>query len=343
MSRLQRVKRRLVREAVQANVDDLTGALLRRRRRAAARGRRLRQLAALAVPVALVSLYFVASAFGLRLPTWPQTRAAAAAGVRAAGSQAALAPTPAIDPATLDRVRPISREVFPLPVRKIVLDPGHGGENTGALGPDGMMEKALTLDIATRLEELLRQQSFEVELTRREDSAISLEERAQFANRLQGVIFISIHLNWIDIREVRGVETYYLGQTDDPYLTELAANENRGSGYSLADFRQLLERVYVSARQDESNHLASDVQRSLYGALRRISPNLQDRGVKRAPFVVLTGTEMPAILAEVSCLSNEEEARLLKLPEYRDYIAEALFQGIHTYARRLTGGTEWGT
>jgi len=344
--RLQRVKRKVLREVVQVNVADLSGAP-GGRRRGASRRRLLRDLAIVAVPVGLFTTYLLASmsgtpgsvaSMGGLLPSAEAPAAPAAVGTAAASWPPAEGITiPA------DGVRPLSREAFPLPVRKIVLDPGHGGINSGASGPDGLLEKDLTLDISLRLEKLLVEEGFAVDLTRRSDLAISLEERAVFANRERGDIFVSVHLNWIDIREIRGVETFYLGPTDDPYLTELAASENRGSGYSLADFKQLVEQVYANARQDDSERLASEVQRSLYTALRRISPNLRDRGVKRAPFVVLTGTEMPAILAEVSCLSNEDEARLLKLPEYRDYIAEALFQGVHTYARRVAGGIDWGT
>jgi N-acetylmuramoyl-L-alanine amidase len=346
--RLQRVKRKVLREVVQENVADLKGTL-GRRRRTASRRRLLRDLAIVALPVGLFTTYLLASMSGVSGPIGSSgvrgllPPAESASGPVAPGT--APASWPPIDGVTVpaDEVRPLSREAFPLPVRKIVLDPGHGGINSGASGPDGLLEKDLTLDISLRLEKLLLEEGFAVDLTRRGDEAISLEQRADFANRERGDIFVSVHLNWIDIREIRGIETFYLGPTDDPYLTELAASENRGSGYSLADFKQLVEQVYANARQDDSKRLAAEVQRSLYSALRRISPNLRDRGVKRAPFVVLTGTEMPAILAEVSCLSNEDEARLLKLPEYRDYIAEALFQGVHTYARRVTGGIDWGT
>jgi N-acetylmuramoyl-L-alanine amidase len=123
-----------------------------------------------------------------------------------------------------------------------------------------------------------------------------------------------------------------VGPTDDPFLNQLAASENRGSGYSLGDLRQLLDRIYAGVRQDNSRRLAEVVQRSLHRSLGKVNPQLGDRGVKSAPFIVLLSTEMPAILAEVSCLSNEEEARLLTKPLYRQYIAEALAQGLRSYA-----------
>ena len=139
------------------------------------------------------------------------------------------------------------------------------------------------------------------------------------------------------------METYYLGPTDDPYLTALAASENRDSGYSLADFRRLLEGVYADVRQGESRDLARAVQAELLRTLRDRSPGLEDRGVKTAPFLVLVSTQMPAILAEVSCLSNEEEARRLAEPDYRQQIAAALHAGIRAYARTLDAAAQKGS
>jgi N-acetylmuramoyl-L-alanine amidase len=129
-----------------------------------------------------------------------------------------------------------------------------------------------------------------------------------------------------------GMETYYLGPTNDPSLTKLAAAENTGSGYSMADLRKLLDGIYADARRDESLQLASTVQQQLFRQLRGDDPGLSNWGVKRAPFVVLVATDMPAVLAEVGCISNDKEAVMLGRPEYRQKIAEALFHGIHAYA-----------
>lgn len=227
--------------------------------------------------------------------------------------------------------RPMDMRAFPLAVRRIVLDPGHGGEDFGTVGGE-LAEKALTLDIAQRLERLLEEDGLEVEMTRREDRAISLKDRAAQANQWQADLFVSIHINWLATQDVRGIETYYLGPTDDPRLIEFARRENRQSGYRLAEMKPLLEDIYTDYLQGQSLQLAQRVQRSMFGSLRKVNPELKDRGVKTAPFVVLVSTEMPAILAEVSCLSNQEEEELLSRPYYRDHIAQALARGIRGYA-----------
>jgi N-acetylmuramoyl-L-alanine amidase len=228
----------------------------------------------------------------------------------------------------------LAREVLPLAVHRIVLDPGHGGTDLGTQAPNGLLEKDVTLDLARRLRELLVADGFEVHLTRDSDRRVSLRERAQLANRLPADAFLSIHLNWIeDRRRSRGVETYTLGPTDDPYLTQLASAENAESGYSRADVRLLLDRIYNDLRREESQAEALAVQHRLFTSLSQISPALEDRGVKAAPFLVLVATEMPAALAEVSCLSNDEEAARLGDSTYRDRIAQALRQGLATYAR----------
>jgi N-acetylmuramoyl-L-alanine amidase len=227
----------------------------------------------------------------------------------------------------------VSADVFPLAVRKIVLDPGHGGRSTGTHTPQGLFEKEVTLDVARRLAALLSEKgAFDVLLTRDGDRDVSLAERAELANRAGADIFVSIHVNWIEDRAARGVETYYLGPTNDPFLNRLAASENVDSGYSLADTRRLLDRLYANVRQDESARLARVVQASLHRSLGAINPKIGDRGVKAAPFIVLLSTQMPAILAEVSCMSNLEEAELLAKPLYRQYIADALAGGIRAYA-----------
>ena len=214
----------------------------------------------------------------------------------------------------------------------MIVDAGHGGDNLGTSSADGINEKDVTLDIAERVRQLIVQRGFEAVMTRTADETRSLLERAATANRRHGDIFVSIHLNSLRPSSVRGIETYYLGPSDGPEFDAIAAAENRHSGYSLSDIRSLLEKIYTDARRDESRRLAESVQRALVLNLRKTAPAITDRGVKTAPFVVLIATEMPAIVAEVSCLSNQDDARHLNTAEYRQTIAEALVSGIQTFA-----------
>jgi len=245
----------------------------------------------------------------------------------------------AVPPLIVGEPRPLDRAVFPVGVRRIVLDPGHGGKDVGSVTPDGHYEKDITLDIALRLRDLLQaQQGIEVLLTRDEDERVLLSQRARFANESKADLFLSIHLNWLEPATNRGVETFYLGPTEDPFLVQLAGRENRESGYSLADVRRLLDGIYLDLRQQESQQLAGSIQRALFHALKGETPALRDRGIKPAPFLVLVTTEMPAILAEVSCLSNRNEAARLATGEYRQSIAEALRAGIDAYTAKLGNG-----
>jgi N-acetylmuramoyl-L-alanine amidase len=232
----------------------------------------------------------------------------------------------------------VNAAVFPLGVRRIVLDPGHGGENLGTRTPGGLEEKFLTLDIARRVREVLEAASFEVVMTREGDEAMTLEERAEVANRRRGDIFVSIHVNWFEGNRDSGIETYYLGPTDDPFLTRLAANENSHSGHTMAEMRDLLDGIYAGVRLDKSQDLAREIHQALYRSLSRVNPQLRDRGVKTAPFIVLVDTEMPAVLAEVAALSSQAEAAMLEKPLYREYIADSLAAGIIAYAQAV-GGT----
>jgi len=233
----------------------------------------------------------------------------------------------------LDLPTRLPAQVFPVAVRKIVIDPGHGGTDEGTKTSYGLTEKILTLDVAQRLALKLVAAGFDVALTRETDDRIVLRDRVRFANELHADLFVSIHVNWFkDGRKNRGIETYYLGPSDDPYVTALASAENRESGYGLADVRNLLDSIYSDIRQQESRRLAGAIQKSLLAAARASSADVRDRGVRSAPFLVLVETGMPAILAEVASLSSAEEARLLTSEEYRERIATALYDGIRTYS-----------
>jgi N-acetylmuramoyl-L-alanine amidase len=324
MANVERVRRQLLRDLVQQNVDLAEGRLPRTLHKGRYWPLTVRLLAAAVLAVALLGSSRMIASFSA-----PSSAAAARSPRRPAKMAAASLPeTPMLTSAP----QPVDAAVFPLAVRKVVIDAGHGGTSTGTRTPQGTLEKDLTLDIAQRLQRLLLQQAFQVVMTRDADRDVSLKERGALANRVGADIFVSIHLNWIENRRSGGLETYYMGPTDDPYLTRLAAAENRESGYSLADMRRLLDRIYAGVRQEKSHKLAETVQSALFQSLGKLSPEIQSRGVKTAPFIVLLTTDMPAILAEVSSLSNEEEARLLTKPLYRQYIAEALAKGIRAYA-----------
>jgi len=280
--------------------------------------------------VAVAALGLASAALWLVLGRTPLDAPAAARGLPLGPPPGDLGPY-ADQPASVP-VR-VSNDVFPLSVRRVVIDPGHGGGDHGTRTPSGLTEKELTLDIARRTGERLAAAGFQVELTRDTDRRVSLRDRALAANERRADLFVSIHVNWFeDGRANRGIETYYLGPSDDPFVTELASLENRESGYSIADVRRLLDSIYADLRQEQSRALAGAVQRRLVEAVRELTPEVADRGVKSAPFLVLVTTEMPAILAEVASLSNDEEARLLGDESYRDRIAVALCDGIRAYS-----------
>jgi N-acetylmuramoyl-L-alanine amidase len=234
----------------------------------------------------------------------------------------------------LAKPRPLDRGTIPLGVRRIVIDPGHGGD-PGAISSSGVTEKEITLDVALRLQRLLANEPYEVLLTRETDQSISLDQRVAFANENKADVFVSIHVNWLEPRTIRALETYYVGPSDDPATLQLASIENKDSGYSLSDYKKILEKIYVDARHEESRSLAKTVQNHLYRTLRPVNPVLKNRGVKSAPFVVLIGTQMPAVLVEISCLSNDDEVKLLTKDDYRESIALALVEGIRSYAQSL--------
>ncbi len=332
-----RFKRRLLREAVADNLDTIRGVPPRGVRPIYRMGRLwLRRGSLVLVPLTLAGATFIASNANTSPPPAP-----AAAVHRAVIQQTALpyvhraTPRPSLEAAPL---QPTDPAAFPLSIRRVVVDAGHGGTDPGASSAAQLSEKDITLDIARRLTTLLQQDGFDVVTTRQDDHLVPLRERARLANTSDGDIFVSIHVNAIPQPNTHGVETYYLGATKDPSLTNLAAAENRASGYSMNDLRKLLDGIYADARRDESHRLAAAVQDKLYAGLRGNDSGLQNWGVKRAPFIVLVATDMPAILAEVGCLSNEREAAMLARPEYRQQVAAALFEGIRAYGRMKAEG-----
>ena len=333
--KMNRLRRQLIRAAVDENLAVIRGLPPRGRQRQSTPAAWLKRAPIVLVPLTLLGSTYLANKSGA--PPAPARPAITRASVPLVPEVAK--PGTGSSPA-LQRV---AASALPLAVRRVVLDAGHGGRDPGAT-TDTTREKDITLDIGRRLSRLLERDGFEVIETRTGDESIPLRERARLANASRSDIFVSIHVNaLLKYTANRGIETYYLGPTDDPRLTKLAAAENSGSGYSLADMRNLLDNIYAHARSDESQHLASAVQRRLWETLRNDDPALQDWGTKRAPFVVLVGTEMPAILAEVGCISNDYVATLLDRPAYRQKIAQALFEGIHAYASAADAPQKKGT
>lgn len=225
-----------------------------------------------------------------------------------------------------------------LKIGKIVIDAGHGGHDTGTIGPNGLMEKDLVLDVALKLGKLLETRlGAEVVYTRNDDTFIPLETRTAVANKEEADLFISIHANSSSDESARGVETYYLNFTSSRDALEVAARENAVSEKSIHELQDLVKKIALKEKIEESRELAADVQKSLYLGLSAKSPAIRNRGVKKAPFIVLIGANMPSILAEISFVSNPTDERKLKTGEYRQRVAESLYKGIHRYINSLSG------
>ena len=220
--------------------------------------------------------------------------------------------------------------------RRIVIDAGHGGHDTGTVGAGGLREKDVVLDIAKRLGTLLEDRlDAEVIQTRASDVFVELEERARMANERNADLMISIHCNSAPSKTVRGIETYYLSLTSDEWALEVASQENATASYSVHQLEDLVSKITLGERTEESKEFATRIQSSLHGGLASHSPKIRDRGIRKAPFVVLIGTEVPAVLAEIGFLSNREDESLMRRSDFRQEVAEHLFRGIADYMRSL--------
>lgn len=221
-----------------------------------------------------------------------------------------------------------------LKVARVVIDPGHGGRDTGTIGPSGLTEKALVLDIAHRLKERIELElGAEVVLTRDDDAFVPLETRTAMANQAEADLFLSIHANSSSSSSIRGFETYFLNFATSNEASEIAARENAASAQSISELQDLVSKILLRDKVEESREFASHIQRAL-----ATTPDFgRNRGVKQAPFVVLIGANMPSILAEVSFISNPDDERLLKEGDRRDQIAESLFEGVRSYSKTLSG------
>ncbi len=287
----------------------------------------------------------VVASFGIGAPATRTSRAAARTPAPStesaddvppaeAGASGTPAPElPAAHPVPNSMVRALG-----LKINRIVIDAGHGGHDSGTLGPGGLEEKDVVLDVALRLGRLLKQRlGADVIYTRADDTFIPLETRTAIANQAQADLFISIHANSSPDTDARGVEVYYLSFTSSADALEVAARENATSDESIHQLSDLVKKIALQDKINESRAFAEDVDQSLYAGLDQGNPGLKDRGVKKAPFVVLIGANMPSILAEISFLTNPDDAAELRQPRYRQRIAEALYRGVSRYVSSLNG------
>jgi N-acetylmuramoyl-L-alanine amidase len=251
---------------------------------------------------------------------------------------AAVAPigptTPAAPPKNLNGGLSMARQLG-LGISRIVIDAGHGGHDPGAKGK-GVTEAELVLDVALRLEKLLQNVSgVEVILTRRTDDFVVLEERPAIANRESADLFLSIHANASPNAQARGIETYFLNFANNQSAAAVAARENATSALAMGALPDVVKAIARNSKMDESREFAMHIQHAMVDRLKISNKTLRDLGVKQAPFVVLIGATMPAVLAEISFVTNPQEARLVKGNAYRQRIAEALFNAIRKYQTSL--------
>ena len=224
-----------------------------------------------------------------------------------------------------------------LKIGRIVIDAGHGGHDTGTIGPTGLMEKDLCLDIALRLGKIIQAKlpTADVVFTRSDDTFIPLEERTHIANEARADMFISIHANSSPDAAARGIETYYLNLKGSPEAMEVAARENATSEQGIHELEDLVKQIARTEKIDESREFAEEVQDSLAKRVQKSVKLVKNRGVRKAPFVVLIGADMPSVLTEISFLSNPADEKMLKQPEHRQRVAEGIFQGISGYLKNL--------
>jgi N-acetylmuramoyl-L-alanine amidase len=222
-----------------------------------------------------------------------------------------------------------------LTARRIVIDAGHGGHDPGTIGRRGLQEKDLVLDVALRLERLVRQElRTDVILTRSTDVFVPLEERTAIANQKEADLFVSVHANASRNPTANGIETYYLNFAKSPHAEQVAARENAISPATLKDLQNLVKAITLNSKIDESRDLASSIQESMVsGAGEQHEAN--DRGVHTAPFYVLIGANMPAVLAEIAFVTHPEDEKRLKTPQYRELVARSLLRGLRGYLEAL--------
>ena len=224
-----------------------------------------------------------------------------------------------------------------LKINRIVIDAGHGGHDDGTIGPNGVLEKDVVLDVALRLSKLVQSKmGAEVVLTRSDDTFIPLHERTDIANQQKADLFLSIHANSSPAPSVAGTETFFLNLNSSPGALSVAARENAGSDKTVGELKDLIQSITLNDKIAESETFAQDIQTAIYGQAAKSNVAARNRGVKRAPFVVLIGAGMPSVLAEIGFLSNARDEANLNKPEYRQKVAEALYKGLSQYSQSLS-------
>jgi N-acetylmuramoyl-L-alanine amidase len=262
--------------------------------------------------------------------------AATAAKSKADTTKSAALVPPTESKPTRDGQRSLTRALG-LKISRIVIDPGHGGHDTGTIGPHGLMEKDLCLDVALRLGREIEEKlpGAEVIYTRKDDTFIPLEERTAIANDAKADLFISVHANSSHDAAARGIETYYLNFATSEESMEVASRENALAQSSLHDLQDIIKKIARNEKVEESKELASDIQDSLTHRLQLVSQDERNRGVKKAPFVVLIGANMPSVLSEISFISNPSDEKLLRKTDQRQRVADGLYRGIASYLDSL--------
>ena len=226
-----------------------------------------------------------------------------------------------------------------LGISRIVIDPGHGGKDPGCIGINGLLEKDIVLDVCHRLKKLFTASTeVEVILTRETDIFLPPENRTVVANQKKADLFISIHVNSHPDKRHSGIETFYLNFSQDPSVNRIAARENATSTKSISMMKDILDKLAKNSKIVESKELATFVQNRLAGNLAKKYSYIRSLGVKGGPFWVLIGGEMPSVLVEISHLSNSREGDRLKTPQYRQEIAQGIFEGIIAYKQSLGKG-----
>ena len=285
-----------------------------------------------------------AVASGRRPPAWDVVIDPAAAGSR---PTAPAPPPPAVRTARGEPAAPLPPQAnragsyslarqLGLGARRIVIDAGHGGHDPGTIGAGGVQEKDVVLDVALRVERLVRKElGAEVVMTRSTDVFVPLEERTAIANSKGADLFLSIHANSSRNPRAKGIETYFLNFAADSHAEAVAARENAISAATLKDLQTLVRAITLNSKVDESRDFAASVQEAMVENMRPHDPEVQDRGVHTAPFYVLIGANMPSILAEVAFLSHPDDEKRLKKADYRERIASSLLEGVRSYLDAL--------